>query len=135
VTCNKFVLVPTDDPTAPEPGLRTIRYDQFVAQLLKADTAPMMKLHAALGVCGEAGELADAVKKEIIYGKPMDRAHIVEELGDLWFYMQAVQNLYEIHEQEILQHNADKLAKRYASLTFSSEAAIARADKNGSTEN
>ena len=106
-----------------------VRYDQFVRQLLKADSEVMMKLHAALGVAGEAGELADAVKKECIYKKPVDRYNIIEELGDLRFYMQAVQQMYEITEQEVLQANADKLAKRYVGLTYSNEAAIARADK------
>ena len=112
-----------------EPHLETVRYDQFVKQLFKADTESFMKMHAALGVAGEAGELADAIKKEIVYCKQPDRENIVEELGDLRFYMQAVQNLYEIPEQEILQHNANKLAKRYAGLKYSDEAAVLRADK------
>lgn len=111
--------------------LTPVRYDQFVQQLLKADTAVMMKLHVALGVAGEAGELADAVKKECIYNKPVDRNNVIEELGDLRFYIQGVMQMYEITEQEVLQHNADKLAKRYAQLTYSDSAAIARADKNG----
>jgi len=135
MSCNKFVLVPVGEPLHEgfQPVLQTVRYDQFVRQLLKADTEPMMALHAALGVAGEAGELADAIKREYIYGKPRNRENIVEELGDLIWYMQAVQNHYDIGDQEILQYNADKLAKRYASLTFSSEAAIARADKNGAS--
>jgi NTP pyrophosphatase (non-canonical NTP hydrolase) len=127
---NSFIHVHTNSEASD-----TVRYDAFVAMLLKADTMPMMKLHAALGTCGEAGELADAIKKEIIYGKPMDRANIVEELGDLRFYIQAVMNLYKITEQEVLQSNAHKLAQRYRSLRYSDEAAIARADKNGSSEN
>ena len=111
------------------PTMSPVRYDQFVRQLLKADSEVMMKLHAALGVAGEAGELADAIKKECIYKKPVDRTNIIEELGDLRFYMQAVQQMYEITEQEVLQANADKLAKRYLGLTYSDQAAIARADK------
>ena len=117
--CNSFVKVGED----------IIRYDQFVLQLFKGDTAPMMKLHAALGVCGEAGELGDAIKKEVIYGKPLDMPNLVEELGDLRFYIQAVQNIYGIPESLLLQYNADKLSKRYASLRYSDEQAIARADK------
>lgn len=108
----------------------TVRYDQFVRNLFKPMTETLMALHAALGVAGEAGELADAIKKEYIYGKPRDRANIVEELGDLRFYLQSVQNHYLISEQEILQANANKLSKRYAELKYSDAAAIARADKN-----
>jgi NTP pyrophosphatase (non-canonical NTP hydrolase) len=127
MTTNSFVLIVQEGEAVPTP----VRYDQFVQQLLKADTYPMMKLHCALGVAGEAGELADAIKKEVIYGKLMDRANIVEELGDLRFYMEGIANIYDISDQEILQGNANKLAKRYKSLTYSGEAAIARADKTG----
>jgi NTP pyrophosphatase (non-canonical NTP hydrolase) len=110
-------------------GIAVVRYDQFVKQLFKADCGIMMKMHAALGVCGEAGELADAIKKEVVYGKPEDMQNLIEELGDLRFYMQAVQNLYGITEQDILQYNANKLSKRYSSLRYSNEEAIRRADK------
>jgi NTP pyrophosphatase (non-canonical NTP hydrolase) len=106
-----------------------VRYDVFVALLFKLQHFDTMQLHAALGVCGEAGELADAIKGHVIYEKPLDRDNIIEELGDLRFYMQAVQNLYHISEQDVLQANANKLAKRYKGLTYSNEAAIERADK------
>ena len=112
-----------------EVNVKQVRYDVFVALLFKLQHFDTMQLHAALGVCGEAGELADAIKKHVIYGKPLDRDNMIEELGDLRFYMQAVQNLYQIPEQEILQANANKLAARYKGLTYSNEAAIAREDK------
>ena len=119
MSSNSFVTIGTD----------VVRYDQFVKQLFKADSGIMMQMHAALGVCGEAGELADAIKKEVIYCKPADMQNVIEELGDLRFYMQAVQNLYGITEQDILQYNANKLSKRYSSLRYSDEEAIRRADK------
>lgn len=107
----------------------TIRYDIFVAGLFKQQIPAMMKAHAALGLCGEAGELADAIKKDCIYGKKPDRDNIVEELGDCRFYMRALMNLYGISDQEVDQGNANKLAKRYKGLTYSDQAAIDRADK------
>lgn len=113
------------------PAVETVRYDQFVMGLAKPDSIRMMKLHGALGVSGEAGELADAIKKELIYGKPIDRANIVEELGDLRWYMTLLQVLYGISDQEVLQTNADKLAKRYVGLKYSDKQAIERADKKG----
>lgn len=108
---------------------KSVSYQDFVAKLFKIDTSDMEHLHAALGVCGEAGELADAIKKHVVYGKPLDRANIVEELGDLRFYMQQIMNMHGIGEIELLQGNADKLAKRYPSGEFKAEDAIARADK------
>ena len=107
-----------------------IRYDKFVELLFKLMPIGMMKAHCAMGVAGEAGELCDAIKKEIIYGKPLDRTNLIEELGDLRFYIQATQNIYGITEQEVLQHNADKLSKRYVGLAYSDESAISRADKS-----
>ena len=108
-----------------------IRYDKFVELLFKVMPIAMMKAHCGLGITGEAGELADCIKREIIYGKPLDRANLVEELGDLKFYIQATQLVYGISEQEILQANADKLSERYAGLAYSDAQAIARADKKG----
>lgn len=131
MSANSFVLVPRQevDPNNPDSDSKSIRYDSFVALLFKLQTPNEMLMHAALGICGEAGELADAIKKHVIYGKPMDYNNVLEELGDLRFYMQALQNLLAITEQRILQNNADKLSVRYKQLTYSDNAAISRADK------
>lgn len=133
---NSYILLPNpaykeDNPEFPDQDEHNmVRYDMFVRMLFKADTEAMMALHGALGCAGEAGELADAIKKEYIYGKKRDRENIVEELGDLRFYMQAVMNHYGITESELLQANGNKLATRYNGLRYSDEAAIARADKS-----
>ena len=140
---NSYVMVPTV-----EMGSVTVtpmRYDQFVQRLYKADSDSLMKVHAALGLVGEVIELReaidvlvvrsgyaiDAIKKAVIYNKNSSesRTHIVEELGDIRFYIQAICQMFEITEQEILQANADKLAKRYVQLTYTDEAANLRADK------
>jgi len=123
---NSFVVIRLDGG-----ALETVRYDAFVALLFKQQSLDKMCLHAALGVCGEAGELADVVKREVIYGKELDRKNLVEELGDLRFYVQAVMQLYGISEQEVLQENANKLSIRYKGLRYSDEAAQGRADKSG----
>ena len=111
------------------PATETVRYDKFVDGLFKPGTYAEEHMHAALGVCGEAGELADAIKKQIVYNKPIDRDNIVEEIGDLFFYVQKVMSLYKIDYQEVYQANADKLSKRYVGLKYSDCAAQERADK------
>lgn len=85
--------------------------------------------HMVTGVSGEAGELLDAIKKEVIYRKPLDMKNVVEELGDLEFYMQGVRSALGITREETLVHCREKLAERYANLQYSNDAAIARADK------
>lgn len=92
-------------------------------------------LHMAVGVSGEAGELLDAVKKTAIYCKPLDPANVVEELGDLEFYMEGMRQAIGVSREECLAANMEKLARRYPA-GFSNAAAQARADKaeSGETE-
>lgn len=94
---------------------------------LTADQAHI--LHMAIGVSGEAGELLDAVKKATIYQKPIDRENVVEELGDLEFYMEGLRQGLGITREETLQHNIAKLSKRYSGGAYSNQAAQDRADK------
>lgn len=86
-------------------------------------------LHMAVGVSGEAGELLDAVKKAVIYNKEMDLENIIEELGDLEFYMSKIRQIVGITREEILQRNIDKLSVRYAKGKYSNDQAQERADK------
>lgn len=86
-------------------------------------------LHMAVGVSGEAGELIDAVKKSVIYNKELDRVNIIEELGDIEFYLEGLRQNLGISREETIQANIDKLSVRYASGSYSNEQAQDRADK------
>lgn len=44
-------------------------------------------LHAQMGMQTEVAEFADALKKSLFYGKPLDVVNLKEELGDLMWYM------------------------------------------------
>ena len=84
----------------PETGIPTpVRYDQFVKQLFKADTQELMMVHAVMGISGEAGELLDAIKKRWVYGKTLDIENVIEELGDIRFYMEALMNILDISDR------------------------------------
>ena len=87
--------------------------------------------HMATGVCTEAGELLDAAKKVVIYRKPIDRANVVEELGDIEFYLEGVRQGLNISRKECLDHNIEKLRKRYHGGKFNEAHAQERADKHG----
>lgn len=117
-------------------------HSQMVAHLVKAGSQILHELnpdkvnlwHMATGVAGEAGELLDAIKKNVAYNKALDRANVIEELGDLEFYMEGLRQELEISREDTLVFNYDKLMiKRYPN-GFSNEAAIARADKCGDHE-
>jgi len=85
-------------------------------------------LHAAIGISGEGGELIDTVKKSWVYAKPLDRQNLLEEIGDLLFYTQAMCNLIGIDFKTAIDHNCAKLLRRYPN-GYTNEAANARADK------
>lgn len=85
-------------------------------------------LHMAVGVSGEAGELLDAIKKHVIYNKPLDCDNVIEELGDLEFYLRGIRQALVIGRTRILEANIAKLTERYGE-TYSNEAAQARKDK------
>ena len=85
-------------------------------------------LHATLGITGEAGELADAVKKSIFYGKPLDTVNAREEIGDIMWYIALACRTLDFDLDELLQENIAKLQKRYPEK-YSDEHATLRLDK------
>jgi NTP pyrophosphatase (non-canonical NTP hydrolase) len=100
--------------------------------ILKTMSPDDMELnHAALGVAGEAGELVDALKKYLMYRNPLDRKNVVEELGDLEFYMEAIRQNTGIERAETLDANYNKLMNKRYPNGYSDQAAQARADKVG----
>jgi|TARA_R110000737_G_scaffold341193_1_gene364712 NTP pyrophosphatase (non-canonical NTP hydrolase) len=88
-------------------------------------------LHMAVGIAGEAGELLDAVKKHVIYNKSLDVVNIVEELGDLEFYMEGLRQSDKVgvSRDATLRMNKEKLSKRYHTLTYTDTHAQERRDK------
>ena len=99
---------------------------EIIAELVpkKAST-----LHMAIGISGEAGELLDAIKEWVLYGKPLDVENVIEELGDLFFYIQGLQNDLGLTREAIIAENMKKLNKRYSTGTYSNQQAQERADK------
>ena len=102
---------------------------QAIVESLTPEAAHL--LHMAVGVSGEAGELLDAVKKAAIYCKPIDRVNVIEELGDIEFYLEGLRAGMGITREECLSANISKLSKRYSAGTYSNQAAQERADKAG----
>lgn len=85
-------------------------------------------MHATLGIAGESGELVDAVKKSIIYGKELDRVNMREEIGDIMWYIALMCRTLNFDLDELLQENIDKLKKRYPEK-YTDEHASIRLDK------
>jgi NTP pyrophosphatase (non-canonical NTP hydrolase) len=85
-------------------------------------------LHMAIGVSGEAGELLDAIKKHCIYNKEIDFKNVVEELGDIEFYLQGIRSILCVDRIDVINQNIDKLSKRYVG-GYSNKQAQERNDK------
>jgi NTP pyrophosphatase (non-canonical NTP hydrolase) len=112
------------------------QHREFVRKLCKAGSViaeeltpeDCHRLHMAIGISGEAGELLDAVKKATIYRKPLDIANIVEECGDLLFYIAGMLDSIGVDIESAIAANTSKLSIRYGKA-YSDESAIARLDK------
>lgn len=90
-------------------------------------------LHAALGLCGEAGEFADCIKKHWAYEQPLNRANAIEELGDLMWYLALACSALDVGMDEVAAINIDKLRKRYPAK-YQDDLAALRADKQPTTK-
>ena len=84
---------------------------------------------AGLGLTGEAGEVADLIKKKFFHKHEIDRSEFVKEIGDVLWYLAFLANSMGIDLDECIDVNINKLNERYPN-GFSSEASIARVDQN-----
>jgi NTP pyrophosphatase (non-canonical NTP hydrolase) len=106
-----------------------VNYSEFVAaRFTKRHEGGDGLMHCAVGISGEAGELLDAINKTWVYGKPLDRVNLVEELGDIEWYMEALRSLLGVTRDEVIAANVAKLEKRYP-VKYTDELALARLDK------
>lgn len=68
---------------------------------------------AAMGLCGEAGEVSEHVKKHLLHGKDLDLGLVKEELGDvLWYFFHAL-NVFGFTFEEVAEMNVRKLCDRH----------------------
>ena len=89
-------------------------------------------LHMAACIPEEAGEIYGAIKKHIFYNKPLTlemRTKIINEMGDLEFYLEGLRQGLDLSREEVLEANINKLQKRYSEGSYSDAQANERADK------
>lgn len=66
-----------------------------------------------LGLTGEAGEVADEIKKHIFHGHDLDKIKTMKELGDVLWYMARMCAILDVSFDQVAQMNIDKLKARY----------------------
>lgn len=98
-------------------ALRTVPYNSSQISNL---------IHAALGAGGESGEIEDHVKKVAFNGRLLDRHHLIEEVGDvMWYLNLLVSELYTTWDH-VLSVNIAKIEARYPDLKFDPERSLNR---------
>lgn len=77
------------------------------------DGKMIMLLWNAIGVAGEAGEIAELAKKQIFHGHGLDVEKWKKEIGDVLWYLAACCTKLDITLEECMEHNIEKLKARY----------------------
>ena len=73
----------------------------------------LVVLHALMGITTECGELMDQLKKHLIYGKLFDDINIMEEDGDLRWYLSLLEFGCNYSPNEAQEKNIAKLKARF----------------------
>ena len=82
-------------------------------------------INSVMGLCGEAGEAIDIVKKWLAQGHELDKVRLAKELGDVAWYLAEAATALDIPLEDIFQGNLDKLKKRYPE-GFDTQKSVAR---------
>ena len=84
-------------------------------------------INGVMGLCGEAGEAIDIVKKHLAQGHELDREALVGELGDVAWYLAETAHAIGYDLETVLSMNIEKLRARYPG-GFDAAASLNRED-------
>ncbi len=89
----------------------TSEYNEFVRL---NNFVPQTREYLAIAFCGEAGEVANEVKKEMRPGSALHdrREMILLELGDTLYYLTALAKFYGYTLDQVIAANIEKLSAR-----------------------
>jgi len=108
---------------------RALRTEHTRAFVIDAEGKPNLEwsqlLHAAMGMVTESAEALDALKKTLVYGKPIDYINLLEEAGDEKWYLALLLRTLKKTDREAGDLNIKKLLVRYPE-NFSGEKALNR---------
>lgn len=71
-------------------------------------------INGVMGLCGESGEVIDIVKKHLAQGHELNKNKIIEELGDVLWYVAEIAYVLNVDLEEVFEGNINKLSKRYS---------------------
>lgn len=90
-------------------------YQRLALRTLNPDLTPSEQLQDGfMGLCGEAGECIDVLKKHMFQGHTeLDKEHLAKELGDVSWYLAISAHAIGYKLGDIFEMNIAKLWKRY----------------------
>ena len=107
------------DPCAPgAKAAKTTKVDmnanEYQRKAMRTATHKCYDLaNAALGLTGEAGEVADIIKKHLYQGHDLYPSEVIEELGDVLWYVALMADCFNVTLGFVMQQNITKLKARY----------------------
>lgn len=60
-------------------------------------------INGVMGLCGEAGEAINIVKKHLAQGHPLDREKLIKELGDIAWYLAETATALDVPLETVLE--------------------------------
>lgn len=88
-------------------------YQWLAMRTAKTLNQEQLITNGVLGANGEAGEIADILKKAMFQGHELDREKMIEECGDLLWYCAILAQGLGTTLGQIAHQNIEKLQKRY----------------------
>ena len=70
-------------------------------------------INAAMGLSGETGEVNDLLKKHLFQGHELNKDELINELGDIAWYLAEAATALDVDLEDILTKNIQKLKERY----------------------
>ena len=101
-------------------------YQQLAMRTLNKDLSKKDVLfNGGMGLCGEAGEAIDIVKKYLAQGHELDKEKLIKELGDVAWYLAETAYALDTDLETVFNLNIEKLKRRYPE-GFEKEKSISR---------
>lgn len=88
-------------------------YQKLAMRTASESSSQNLVLNGVMGLCGEAGECIDIVKKHMFQGHELDKRKLIDEASDCFWYLAAIATGLDVSMEEIAMHNVEKLRKRY----------------------
>ena len=110
---NENIAYPIDTETISQYTGMTINEYQKAALRTVNKSGKELVINCALGLSGESGEVADLIKKWQFQGHRLNQDKVIEEIGDVAWYVAVMAAALNVDLETVLQANVDKLKKRY----------------------